>query len=58
MDRQVQSNKKLLTDLQDDIYKLKQEISIIKLDIKVIIAKLELSKPKPEPEPISKGWFG
>jgi uncharacterized protein involved in exopolysaccharide biosynthesis len=58
MDRQVQSNKKLLTDLQDDIYKLKQDISIIKLDIKVIIAKLELSKPKPEPEPISKGWFG
>tara|TARA_Y100001963_G_C6463499_1_gene301258 strand:+ start:109 stop:279 length:171 start_codon:yes stop_codon:yes gene_type:complete len=56
MDRQVQSNKKLLTDLQDDIYKLKQDISIIKLDVKVILAKLELSKPKPEP--ISKGWFG
>ena len=55
MDRQVQSNKKLLTDLQDDIYKLKQDISIIKLDVKVILAKLELSKPNPEP--ISKGWF-
>lgn len=55
MDR-VKDNKKLLTDIQDELYKMKQDISIIKLDVKVILAKLELSKPKPEP--ISKGWFG
>ena len=53
---QKKDNKKILLDIQDDLYKMKQDISIIKLDVKVILAKLELSKPTTEP--ISKGWFG
>tara|TARA_Y100000401_G_scaffold116738_1_gene123253 strand:- start:553 stop:726 length:174 start_codon:yes stop_codon:yes gene_type:complete len=52
---QKKDNKKILLDIQDDLYKMKQDISIIKLDVKVILAKLELSNPKPQP--ISKGWF-
>lgn len=55
MDR-VKDNKVLLRELKEDVAKLKQDTSIIKIDLKVIIAKLELDKPKPEP--INKGWFG
>ena len=55
MDR-VKDNKILLREIKDEVYKMKQDISIIKLDVKVILAKLELSKPTTEP--ISKGWFG
>ena len=55
MDKQ-QENKKLLLDIKDYLYKLQQDTSIIKLDIKVIKAKLE--EKQKTPEPISKGWFG
>lgn len=50
MDRQ-KDNKVLLLEIKDMLYKLQQDVSIIKLELKVI------KEPK-KPEPISKGWFG
>ena len=59
MSGRVKDNREILRSLQEDLYKLKQDAAIIKMDMKIIIAKIDAVKElKAPPEPISKGWFG
>jgi len=52
----IKDNRAILRSLQDDMAKLKQDAALIKMDMKIIIAKIEAIKEIKEP--IEKGWFG
>ncbi len=59
MSSKGKDNREILRSIQDDLYKLKEDAAIIKIDMKIIIAKIEAGKELPVvKEPISKGWFG
>jgi hypothetical protein len=61
MEGNRKNNNHLLREVKDDLVKLKNDVALVKIDLKVILAKIEERNRrdgKKSPEPISKGWFG
>lgn len=54
----VKDNRVLLRGIQDDMYKMCQDMALVKMDLKIILAKIEAAKEmKAAKEDIKKGWF-
>jgi hypothetical protein len=50
------SNRVILDKITDDLHKLKNDTAMIKLDLKVILAKIE-SKKQEEKKKEADGWW-
>ena len=48
------TTEQICEEIKEDLYKMKQETALIKLDLKIIIAKLETKEQKKEE--INTGW--